>query len=80
MGPLLGKTFCITGTLSKPRGDFQKRIESAGGKFTSSVTKKTSFLIVGAEPGEDKRAAAIKNGVPILDEPALEAMLRGETP
>ncbi len=80
VGPLLGKTFCITGTLSKPRGDFQKRIESAGGKFTSSVTKKTSFLIVGAEPGEDKRAAAIKNGVPILDEPALEAMLRGETP
>lgn len=80
VGPLLGKTFCITGTLSKPRGDFQKRIESAGGKFTSSVTKKTSFLIIGAEPGEDKRAAAIKNGVPILDEAALEAMLRGETP
>lgn len=79
-GPLLGKTFCITGTLSKPRGDFQKRIESAGGKFTSSVTKKTSYLIVGAEPGEDKRAAAIKNSVPILDEAALEALLRGETP
>ena len=42
-GPLLGKTFCITGTLSKPRGDF-KTHRSRGGKFTSSVTKKTSYL------------------------------------
>ncbi|HNK43897.1 MAG TPA: NAD-dependent DNA ligase LigA [Pseudomonadota bacterium] len=79
-GPLLGKTFCITGTLSKPRGDFQKRIEAAGGKFTSSVTKKTSYLVMGAEPGEDKRAAAEKNGVPILDEAGIEKLLRGESP
>ena len=78
-GPLLGKTFCITGTLSKPRGDFQKRIEAAGGKFTSSVTKKTSYLIIGTDPGEDKRTAATKNGVPILDEAAIEKLLRGET-
>ena len=78
-GPLLGKTFCITGTLTKPRGDFQKRIEAAGGKFTSSVTKKTSYLVIGAEPGEDKRTAATKHGVPILDEAALEKLLAGET-
>ena len=77
-GPLLGKTFCITGTLSKPRGDFQKRIEAAGGKFTSSVTKKTSYLVIGADPGEDKRTAATKHGVPILEEAALEALLSGK--
>lgn len=79
-GPLSGRTLCITGTLSMPRGDFQKRIEAAGGKFSSSVTKKTSYLVMGAEPGEDKKHAAEKNGVPMVDETGLEKLLRGEVP
>ncbi|PSM32237.1 NAD-dependent DNA ligase LigA [Haliangium sp. UPWRP_2] len=77
-GPLLGKSVCVTGTLSAPRGEFKKRIEAAGGKFVSAVTGKTSYLLVGAEPGEDKRKAAAKHGVPILDEAAFEKLLAGE--
>lgn len=74
---LSGKSICITGTLSKPRGEIQRRIEAAGGKCVSSVSRKTSFLLVGSEPGEDKRKAAEKNSVPILSEAELEALLGG---
>jgi DNA ligase (NAD+) len=78
-GPLLGKSVCVTGTLSLPRGEFKKRIEAAGGKFVAAVTAKTSYLLVGADPGEDKRKAAAKHGVPILDEAAFTRLLQGET-
>ena len=74
---LSGKSLCITGTLSKPRGEIQRRIEAAGGKCVGSVSKKTSFLLIGAEPGEDKRKAAEKNGVPLLTEAQLEELLSG---
>ncbi|MFO0572666.1 MAG: NAD-dependent DNA ligase LigA [Polyangia bacterium] len=77
-GVLCGKTLCVTGTLSVPRGEIKRRIEAAGGKFVSAVTAKTSYLVVGADPGEDKRKAATKNNVPILDEAALESLLKGE--
>jgi len=75
---LLGKTLCITGTLSQPRGEIQRRIEAAGGKCTSSVSRKTSYLVMGSEPGEDKRKSAEKHGVPTLDEEGLNRLLRGE--
>lgn len=78
-GPLSGKSVCVTGTLSVPRGEIKRRIEAAGGKFVSAVTGKTSYLVVGADPGEDKRKAATKNNVPILDEAALEKVLKGES-
>jgi len=76
-GPLLGKSVCVTGTLSAPRGEFKKRIEAAGGKFVAAVTAKTSYLLIGADPGEDKRKAATKHAVPILDEAAFEQLLKG---
>lgn len=79
-GVLSGKSLCVTGTLGRPRGEVKGLIEGAGGKFVSSVTGKTSYLIVGAEPGEDKRKAARKAGVPMIDEAGLEALLRGESP
>ena len=75
---LVGKTLCITGTLSQPRGEVQRRIEAAGGKCVGSVSRKTSYLLMGSDPGDDKRKAAEKNGVPILDEDALNRLLRGE--
>jgi DNA ligase (NAD+) len=74
---LAGKTLCITGTLSQPRGEIQRRIEAAGGKVTGSVSRKTSYLVAGSEPGEDKRKAAEKNSVPILDEDSLNRLLAG---
>ena len=77
-GHLSGKTFCLTGTLSRPRPEFQKRIESAGGKVQSAVSGKTSYLVCGDKPGEDKQKAAEKHKVPILDEAALEALLSNQ--
>ena len=74
-GVLAGKSVCVTGTLTVPRGEMKKLIEGAGGKFVSAVTGKTSYLLVGAEPGEDKRKAATKHNIPILDEAAFRALL-----
>jgi len=57
-GPLSGKTLVVTGTLTAPRGDVQKRIEAAGGKVAGSVSKKTSYLVAGADTGKSKLEAA----------------------
>ena len=74
-GPLVGKLFVVTGTLSKPRAEVQKAIENAGGKVAGSVTKKTSYLVAGADTGKTKLEAAEKNGVKVIDEAELDAML-----
>ena len=69
--PFGGLTFVVTGTLSAlSRKDAETRIKGLGGKVTSSVTKKTSYVVVGASPGS-KAANAAKLGVPILDEDAF---------
>ena len=73
--PLAGKTFVITGTLdSMSREDAQVKIEALGGKVTGSVSKKTNFLVVGAEAGSklDKARAL---GVPQLDEAAFVRLI-----
>ncbi len=62
-----GKTFVITGTLSKPRDHFKKTIENGGGTVTSSVSKNTDYLVCGENPGS-KLDKAKKLGVEILDE------------
>jgi DNA ligase (NAD+) len=53
-GPLSGKVFCITGTLSLSRLEIQRLIEKRGGTVVSTVTKKCHYLVVGENPGEDK--------------------------
>src|SRR4051812_40657810 len=74
-GPLVGKTFVITGTLpTLSREEATARIEEAGGKVTGSVSKKTDYLLLGAEPGS-KLAKAEKLGTEILDEDAFLALL-----
>ena len=76
--PLHDKTLVLTGTLPNlTREDATERIEAAGGKVTGSVSKKTSFLVAGADPGS-KLAKAEKVGTEILDEDGLLALL-GET-
>ena len=75
-GPLSGKTFVLTGALSRPRPEFEKMIAAAGGKATGSVTKNTSYLVAG-EGGGSKRDKAAKLGIPVIGEAELLAMLEG---
>lgn len=77
-GPLSGKTLVVTGTLVQPRADVQKRIEAAGGKVAGSVSKKTTYLVAGADTGKTKLEAAEKHGVTVISEAQLEAMLQGD--
>jgi DNA ligase (NAD+) len=72
---LAGKTFVITGTLPTMSRDAAKAlIEAAGGKVTGSVSKKTDYLVVGADAGS-KLDKARELGVPTLDEDALRALV-----
>jgi DNA ligase (NAD+) len=67
-GPLAGKTFVLTGGLeSMTRDEAKRRIEAAGGKVTSSVSKKTHYVVAGEDAGS-KRDRAQELGIPILDE------------
>ena len=76
-GPLAGQVFVVTGTLAQPRAEIQKRIEAAGGKVAGSVSKKTSYLVAGADTGKTKLDAAHKHGVQVIDEAELEKLLGG---
>jgi DNA ligase (NAD+) len=75
--PLSGKTLVLTGTLpTLGREDAKEMIESLGGKVAGSVSKKTDWVVAGAEAGS-KLAKAESLGVPVIDEAALLAMLDG---
>jgi DNA ligase (NAD+) len=77
-GPLAGKTFVITGTLpTLSREKATEAIEAAGGKVTNSVSKKTDFLVVGADPGGSKFTKAQEIGTEQIDEDALRGLLDG---
>ena len=72
---LAGLTIVLTGTLPNlSREDAKARIEAAGGKVAGSVSKKTSYVVVGTDPGS-KFDKAKSLGVPILDEAAFEKLL-----
>jgi DNA ligase (NAD+) len=74
-GPLSGKTFVVTGTLaSMSRKEAEDLVTSHGGKISSSVSKKTSYVVVGENPGS-KVDAARKFGVTILSEDELKGMV-----
>jgi DNA ligase (NAD+) len=78
--PLSGKTFVITGTLSRPREEFAARLQGLGAKVTGSVSKKTDYLLAGAEAGS-KLAKAETLGVAVIDEAGLESLIaRLQTP
>jgi DNA ligase (NAD+) len=72
---LAGKTFVLTGTLSKyTRDEAKKMIEDAGGKVTGSVSKKTDYVVAGADAGS-KLDRAKELGVSVIDEKALEELI-----
>ena len=72
---LAGKTFVLTGTLPHlTRQEASDKIEAAGGKVASSVSKKTSYVVAGEEAGF-KLTRAQELGVPVIDEATLLSML-----
>jgi DNA ligase (NAD+) len=75
-GPLTGRAYVVTGTLERfSREEATVRLEALGAKVTSSVSAKTTGLVVGEEPGASKLAKAQKAEVPILSEADLLALL-----
>jgi DNA ligase (NAD+) len=76
-GPLHGLTFVLTGALpTLSREDAKKMIESAGGKVSGSVSRKTNFVVAGEEAGS-KLDKAKELGVPVIGEEKLVEMLTG---
>jgi len=76
-GPLKGKTVVLTGTLPElTREEAAAMVKSAGGKVTSSVSKKTDYVVAGDNPGS-KLAKAEKFGTEILDEAGLRELVGG---
>jgi DNA ligase (NAD+) len=74
--PLKGKTFVLTGALeSMTRDEARDAIQELGGKVSSSVSKKTDYVVVGAEPGS-KADKAKELGVAMLDEKAFLKLLK----
>jgi len=73
--PLAGKTFVLTGTLpSMTRDEATEKIQALGGHVTGSVSKKTDYVLSGAEPGS-KFDKAKELGVAIIDEAQFRKML-----
>ena len=76
-GPLTGKQYVITGTLeSMSREEARAALEALGAKVSDNVSKKTTGVVVGENPGT-KVAKAEKAGVPLLAEADLESLLKG---
>ena len=76
-GPFVGMTFVLTGTLpSMTRDEASARIEAAGGKVASSVSKKTTYVLAGSDAGSKlEKARAL--GVAVIGEDGLVSMLKG---
>ncbi len=78
--PLFGKTFVITGTLpTLSRDEAKDLVEAAGGKAVGSVSKKTDYVVAGAEAGS-KLTKARELGIAVLDEDGLRTLLSGLAP
>jgi DNA ligase (NAD+) len=77
LGALAGKTFVLTGTLSAiSREEAKERIERLGGKVAGSVSKKTTYVVAGSDPGS-KLERASELGVAVLDENQFKELIDG---
>jgi DNA ligase (NAD+) len=75
--PLAGKTIVLTGALSVSRNEVKEKLQALGAKVSGSVSKKTAYVIAGADAGS-KLARAQDLGIPVLDEDALKKILAGD--
>src|SRR5271170_1740057 len=73
---LAGKTFVLTGTLTRPRDLVKKALEDAGGRVSGSVSKKTDYVVAGADAGS-KLDKANELGVRVISEKEMEDLLQG---
>ena len=76
-GPLVGAGCVLTGTLSRPRGEYAELIRLAGGNVQGSVTSKTRYLIAGANTGAAKTSKARELGTEVIEEARLVELLGG---
>ncbi len=74
--PLAGKTFVLTGTLAMAREQAKEKLEALGAKVAGSVSKKTDYVVAGAEAGS-KLEKARELGIAVLDEQQFLELLRG---
>jgi len=77
-GVLSGKSIVVSGNFSRSRDEMKALVERHGGKNTSSVSAKTSYLLAGEKPGPEKMKKAADLGIPVLSEPEFLEMI-GET-
>jgi DNA ligase (NAD+) len=73
-GSLIGLTFCLTGTLSRPRKEVELQIKAAGGKTTTSVSGKLDYLLAGENAGS-KLEKANRLEVKVVNEDELAEMI-----
>jgi DNA ligase (NAD+) len=73
-GPLSGKSFCVTGVLSKKREDVHELIRQAGGTVHDKVKQGTSYLLIGEKVGKAKTDAAKKVGATVITEAQFDAL------
>lgn len=76
-GPLLGKSFCVTGVLSRSRDEIHREIEAAGGDVHTTVKKGTTYLVAGEKVGKSKLTSAEKHGTLVIDEARLRELIEG---
>jgi DNA ligase (NAD+) len=74
-GPLVGKSFCVTGVLTRKREEVHELLRAAGATIHDSVKKDTSYLVAGDKTGKTKLDQAKKYGVKVISEEEMDALL-----
>lgn len=77
-GPLVGRSFCVTGVLTRKREDVHALLRAAGGSVHDSVKKDTTYLVAGEKTGKTKLDQAKRHGAKVISEDELNALLAGE--
>ena len=77
-GPLLGKSFCATGVLTRKREDVHALLRAAGATIHDSVKKDTAYLVAGDKTGKTKLDQAKKYGAKVVTEEEMDRLIAGE--